>query len=288
MKAVEIHPGVHGLAADSSRVPGFRAKPVHRLRRPCRKGPGRVWLKIGSVCPSVDLCRKGRPRWCRWFLNGLRCDRVRSCIRPLVAAIDTAAGRYGDARIGCRPTDRARWLRHKHCALHPWFCGSFVLGIQRPPYTSGAQGQNTKVRRAYAIPVSGTRQSCSFIRVVQSPQAIQRHRHDLRGHWPVTSRFSGRQTVRPLAKRPSPARQCMFTETKEPPGIRSVQVSRFPRRRNQTMRRQIPAKSVDRPDALARKHLPRATRNGAGLRAFRLHRNNPPSQRCRHSLPGNI
>ena len=46
-----------------------------------------------------------------------RTRQMRSCIRPLVAAIDTAAGRYGDARIRSRSTNRAHWLQHKYCLL---------------------------------------------------------------------------------------------------------------------------------------------------------------------------
>jgi len=59
--------------------------------------------------------RRRVPRSCvdapcdaRELLNVWRCDRVRSCVRPVDAAFDMTAGRYGDARRGSISSKRAR------------------------------------------------------------------------------------------------------------------------------------------------------------------------------------
>ena len=60
---------------------------------------------------------------------------MRSCIRPLVAAVDTAAGRYGDARTRGRSTKRAHGLLHKDCFIWSGSFRSFSLTVHRPPHT---------------------------------------------------------------------------------------------------------------------------------------------------------
>ena len=77
----------------------------------------------------------GCPRWCKRFLNFRACDRMRSCIRPLVAAVDTAAGRYGDARTKGRSTNRAHRLLHKDCFVWSGSFRSFSLTVHRSPHT---------------------------------------------------------------------------------------------------------------------------------------------------------
>ena len=60
---------------------------------------------------------------------------MRSCIRPLVAAVDTAAGRYGDARTKGRSTNRAHRLLHKDCFIWSGYSRAFSLAVHRSPHT---------------------------------------------------------------------------------------------------------------------------------------------------------
>jgi len=55
--------------------------------------------------------------------------------QAFLCGADMAAGRYGDARIRSKSTNRARWLLHKDCFLWPRSDRSFALTVQRPPHT---------------------------------------------------------------------------------------------------------------------------------------------------------
>jgi hypothetical protein len=54
---------------------------------------------------------------------------------PLVAAIDTFAGRYGDARTRGRSPNRAHRLLHKDCFVWSGSFRSFSLTVHRSPHT---------------------------------------------------------------------------------------------------------------------------------------------------------
>jgi hypothetical protein len=66
---------------------------------------------------TADLCRKHgiseatlcgcRPRSKRLFADE-RSDRVRSCVRPLMCGLSSAAGQDGDLRIGSKSSTRAQ------------------------------------------------------------------------------------------------------------------------------------------------------------------------------------
>jgi hypothetical protein len=49
----------------------------------------------------------GAARFARKIMNLRACDRVRACVRPLMHGSSSAAGRYGDARIGSKSKVRA-------------------------------------------------------------------------------------------------------------------------------------------------------------------------------------
>ncbi len=103
----------------------------------------------------------GCPRWCKRFLNCFECVigcghvsvapshtyfvcaagngqaiAKQSAERgPFVAAIDTAAGRYGDARTKGRSTNRAHRLLHKDCFVWSGSFRSFSLTVHRSAHT---------------------------------------------------------------------------------------------------------------------------------------------------------
>jgi hypothetical protein len=54
---------------------------------------------------------------------------------PLVVVIDTAAGRYGDARTRGRSPNRAHRLLHKDCFVWSGSFRSFSLTVHRSPHT---------------------------------------------------------------------------------------------------------------------------------------------------------
>ena len=54
---------------------------------------------------------------------------------PFIAALDTAAGRYGDARTKGRSTNRAHRLLHKDCFVWSGSFRSFSLTVHRSPHT---------------------------------------------------------------------------------------------------------------------------------------------------------
>ena len=121
-----IRPVLAGLALAKAVAVAGHLKDVHLVGQAVERRAGQSFFLVGfgpfiegqiagDPLPYSRFVHVWMPPLVQWFFE--RRDRVRSCIGPLVAAIDTAAGRYGDARIRSRSTDRARWLQHKYCFL---------------------------------------------------------------------------------------------------------------------------------------------------------------------------
>jgi len=112
------------------------------------------------VQPEPALC--GCPRSCvdaPGHASGFRtvraCDRVRPCVRPAVAALIMAAGRYGDTRIGGRSFLRALGLRGARCLSQPGSGRSCALTVRRPPHTPDGPGRNGMSSRITPLPPPG-------------------------------------------------------------------------------------------------------------------------------------
>ncbi len=81
----------------------------------CDQGAKRIRVIVDRSGTIGVACRNpNRSNLLLWFppvvqavSSALACDRLRTSVRPLVAAMSEAAGRYGDPRIGSKSHRRA-------------------------------------------------------------------------------------------------------------------------------------------------------------------------------------
>ena len=111
------------------------------------------WIHVvnprGAICACMDapLVQEISERFeCVIGCGHVSVDRQAICETslprggPLVAAVDTAAGRYGAARTKGRSTNRAHKLLHKDCFIWSGSFRSFALTVHRSPHTLKSRG----------------------------------------------------------------------------------------------------------------------------------------------------
>lgn len=101
---------------------------------------------------------------------------MRSCIRPLVAAIDTAAGRYGYARSEADQQTEFVGSSTNTAFSDPDIVDPLPLQfsdlLTLPQYWDELAGAEWKAQFSDAIAAAGTRYSSFFVIMAQRPRAI--------------------------------------------------------------------------------------------------------------------
>jgi len=79
-------------------------------------------------------------RFARKTMNLRACDRVRACVRPALCGLPSAAGRYGDLRIGPKSEMRARSSRLLSGCSNPDLLDRFARTVPCLPHNSCDRG----------------------------------------------------------------------------------------------------------------------------------------------------